>query len=347
MNQIGIAKMGKRDSITQISDYIFAGFKFLYLYTTEELKTLEILKEVAQEIEAEKIYTYYTVRGLECEKDKKLKYWKKEYKQNIYMALDFISESIEVKSLAIFKDIYNLFETDRTLARAFKNCIENILTKKIPVTLIAISPVLQIPPEIEKETVVVDIPLPSRDEIKELLEKFLKDTGFSGVPESLKSKLIEALNGVTEVEIRNILQLCVQDGEINEDDINTIIEQKKQLIRKGGVLEFIKPEENIDDIGGLEFLKEWLRQKKFIFDNIEKAKQFGVDLPRGILLYGMPGCDKSLTSKVTANYFEMPLLRLNMGIIMGPYLGQSEENMRKAIKLAESIAPSVLWIDEL
>lgn len=213
--------------------------------------------------------------------------------------------------------------------------------------MVAISPVLTIPPEIEKETVVIDIPLPSRSEISKILEDFFDITGFHGVSETLRSKFIEALNGLTDIEIGNILQLCIQDGDIDEADIKTIIEQKRQLIRKGGVLDFIKPEEKIDDIGGLDELKKWLQRKKAIFDNMEKAEQFKVDIPKGLLLYGVPGCGKSLTAKVTANYFAMPLLRLDMGMIMGPYVGQSEENMRRAIKLAESIAPSILWIDEL
>lgn len=339
--------MGREMIIHQISNYIFAGYKFIYLYTTEELKTLEILKGVAEETETEKLYTFDPVRGLNCELDKRLKYRKREERQDVFNILEYISENIEGRSFVIFKDVHTLFELDRRVPRAFKNCLEDILTGGLPITLITISPVLQIPPEIEKDAVVIDIPLPTRDEIKKILEDFFERSSFHGVSEILKMKFIEALNGLTEIEARNIIQLCVQDGDITDSDINTVIEQKKQLIRKGGVLEFIKSEENMDDVGGLDELKKWLKKKKVIFDNMEKARDFNVDIPKGLLLFGMPGCGKSLAAKVTANYFEMPLLRLDMGMIMGPYVGQSEENMRKAIKLAESVAPSILWIDEL
>lgn len=337
----------KLEVIEIVSTYVNSGYKFLYLYTSEESKTMHILEEAARETETQKIYSYDTAKGLQCKGDKSLKYRKNEEKTDIYKTLEFIVNNIEGKSFVVFKDIHGLFAADHRLARAFKNCINDLLINHIPVNLFIISPVMYIPPEIEKEAVVIDIPLPSREEIKKLLIGFFEKTGFPAVNERLQEKFIEALNGLTETEVMNILSYCVQDGEINDKDIDVIIAQKQQLIRKGGVLEFVKPEENIDSIGGLGELKDWLKRKKKIFDWMEKAKEFGVDIPKGVLLFGMPGCGKSLTAKVIAKYFEMPMLRLDMGMIMGPYVGQSEENIRKAIKLAEAIAPSVLWIDEL
>jgi SpoVK/Ycf46/Vps4 family AAA+-type ATPase len=105
--------------------------------------------------------------------------------------------------------------------------------------------------------------------------------------------------------------------------------------------------EKIGEIGGLENLKEWLKRKSKIYREINKAKTFGVDMPKGVLIAGVPGCGKSLTAKVTASLFDIPLLRLDIGKILGKYVGESEENMRKAIALAEAISPCVLWVDEL
>lgn len=336
-----------KDIIEQISTYVFANYKFLYLYSPEELKAKQILEAVAQNTEVSHIYTYDIIRGLQCEQDKKLKYRGKDDTTDIYKALDYITENIEHRSFVIFKDLHSLFENDPRLQRAFKNCIIDLLINEIPVYLFNISPILYIPSELEKEVVLIDIPLPQRDVIKEIVEKFLIESNFHGIGEVLKSRLVEALNGLTEQEIQNILQFCVQDGELNEDDIQIIVDHKKQIIRKGGVLEFVKPEDKIENIGGLVELKNWIKNKKIIFDELDKASKYGVDIPKGILLFGMPGCGKSLTAKVIASYFEMPLLRLDMGMIMGPYVGQSEENMRKAIKMAEATSPSVLWIDEL
>ena len=105
--------------------------------------------------------------------------------------------------------------------------------------------------------------------------------------------------------------------------------------------------ETIDDIGGLENLKEWFERKAKVYKNIAKAKKYGVDMPKGVLIAGVPGCGKSLNAKAAANLFEVPLLRLDMGRLMGKYVGESESNLRNAIALAEAISPCVLWIDEL
>ena len=113
------------------------------------------------------------------------------------------------------------------------------------------------------------------------------------------------------------------------------------------MLEIINFKESIDDIGGLENLKEWLRRKAKVFQNLDKAIKFGVDVPKGIMIIGMPGCGKSLTAKATASLFEIPLVRLDVGRLLGKYVGESEQNMRKALKLSEAISPCVLWIDEL
>ena len=119
------------------------------------------------------------------------------------------------------------------------------------------------------------------------------------------------------------------------------------MIMKSGILEMIPLKERPEDIGGLENLKAWLDKKSKVFKSINKAIEFGVNMPKGVLIAGVPGCGKSLCAKVTAQMFEVPLLRLDMGKIMGKYVGESEENMRKAIALAEAISPCILWIDEL
>ncbi len=119
------------------------------------------------------------------------------------------------------------------------------------------------------------------------------------------------------------------------------------MIMKSGILEMIPLKERPEDIGGLENLKFWLERKSKVFKSINKAIEFGVNMPKGVLIAGVPGCGKSLCAKVTAQMFDVPLLRLDMGKIMGKYVGESEENMRKAIGLAEAISPCILWIDEL
>lgn len=157
-----------------------------------------------------------------------------------------------------------------------------------------------------------------------------------------------AFKGLTEFEIDNILAAALSsDRSFTRQDLDLIFAQKQQMIMKSGILEMIQVKERIEDIGGLENLKDWLQRKAKVFQAINKAIEFGVNMPKGVMIAGVPGCGKSLCAKVTAKMFNVPLLRLDMGKIMGKYVGESEENMRKAIALAEAISPCVLWIDEL
>ena len=157
-----------------------------------------------------------------------------------------------------------------------------------------------------------------------------------------------SFKGLTEFEIGSLLSFAVaEEGDLTRDSIKLIFTQKRQMIMKSGILDMIPLKERPEDIGGLENLKIWLRRKAKVYRAINKAMEFGVDMPKGVLIAGIPGCGKSLTAKATAQLFEVPLLKLDMGKIMGKYLGESEANMRKAIRLAETIAPCVLWVDEL
>ena len=161
-------------------------------------------------------------------------------------------------------------------------------------------------------------------------------------------KIITRLKGLSQTEIYNILSLAVsEDGMLTSRDLTNILEQKQQLVKKSGILEMISVKETMNDIGGLENLKRWLLRKAEIFKQIKKAQDFGVDIPKGVLIAGMPGCGKSLTAKAAAKAFDVPLLRLDMGRLMGKYVGESEGNMRRAIKITEASSPCVLWIDEL
>lgn len=213
--------------------------------------------------------------------------------------------------------------------------------------LIMVSPVVCIPQELEKFITIIEPEYPEEDEIASIIKTFVQENE-STISEDLCEEMSLAFKGLTEFEIRCILQLAMAtNGELTHDDLKFVFTQKKQMIKKSGILEMIELKESVNDIGGLENLKTWLERKKIIFKNIQKAKEYGVDMPKGMLIAGVPGCGKSLTAKVTAQLFEVPLLRLDMGKILGKYVGESEENMRKAIKLAEAISPCVLWIDEL
>ena len=180
------------------------------------------------------------------------------------------------------------------------------------------------------------------------MSEFLEECSLGSLHEKLMDEIVVAFKGLSNLEIETILALDLSSrGTIDRETIHLIIEQKQQMIRKAGILEMIPVNEGLEDIGGLENLKNWLQKKAVILKDMAKAKKFGVELPKGVLIAGVPGCGKSLNAKASAKLFEVPLLKLDMGRIMGKYVGESEENLRHAIALAEAIAPCVLWVDEL
>ena len=157
-----------------------------------------------------------------------------------------------------------------------------------------------------------------------------------------------SLKGLSAFQIKQVLSLAYQgNGRLDASDRKFILSEKEQVIKKSGILEMMNFKETIDDIGGLERLKSWLERKAKIFSSLDKAIKFGVDVPSGILILGMPGCGKSLAAKATATLFKVPLIRLDVGRLMGKYVGESEGNMRRALKLSETVSPCVLWIDEI
>ena len=181
----------------------------------------------------------------------------------------------------------------------------------------------------------------------EIIKDFAADLDIK-VDDEVVDDFALSLKGMSEFQIKQILNLAYQNGgTLTLNDKYLILREKQQYIKKSGLLELVNFRESIDDIGGLDNLKAWLQKKAVIFKNLDAAIKFGVDVPKGIMIVGMPGCGKSLTAKATASLFEIPLVRLDVGSLLGKYVGESESNMRRALKLSEAISPCVLWVDEI
>lgn len=341
---------GREETTEEIRAYLAADYPLIYLNSAEEEKAIKLILSAAEQDAV--VYTHDSSAGLQCIRpikadDKLLVPGAASKRKALLSALLYIEENIKVKALVIFKDPNHVFANDDECVRAFKNCIAFIRREERPTNLLIVSSFSFIPPALDKDTVVVDVPFPTRDEIRAILAEVLEKDDIKP-PVAIKNKVVEALNGLTEDEVRRLVTYCiVDDKELDEDDIRKINTLKRQITKKSGVLEFVQHNVSIEEVGGLDALKRWLKPKKEIFSRIEEAVAYGVDIPKGVLLVGMPGCGKSIVAKAIGSFFDMPTLRLDMGAIMGPYLGQSEENLRKAFKLAESVAPSILWIDEL
>jgi SpoVK/Ycf46/Vps4 family AAA+-type ATPase len=188
------------------------------------------------------------------------------------------------------------------------------------------------------------------DEIKALIKQHIEENQFNREkfrPED-EEELMPSLKGLTPFEIDRILDMAMsENGTLDKDDRRMILQQKKAQVRKFGLVDLIEVEETLDSIGGLENLKEYLKRKSKVMKNIAAAIKKKITVPKGVFIVGMPGCGKSLCAKAAAAQFECPLVKLDMGSMMGKYVGQSEANLRKAIRIAEAAAPCILWIDEI
>lgn len=331
------------------------------IVTEDEIEVLSLLKEdLADSIGVDLIFFYDHAKGLEVIAKGTSSYLEdiKEEAESLDKDITYVLEFVEEKSKE-FPSILLIKSADKILIgannsseqiaslRYLKNIVNDIKSGQSLLTIILLMESLQTFPLIDKDIIVYELSFPNRKEIREMIDEFLEEHELF-IDNQLKNEFVSAFQGLTRTEIDNLLyMMLLKDNTLNESDIDFIFNYKKQVVSKKGILEFIDLKKLPENVGGLKNLKNWLNRKKEIFDNLDEAIKSGVPIPKGVLLFGMPGCGKSMTAKYSAKLLKLPLLRLDMGKIMGPYLGQSEENMRKAILLAENISPSILWIDEI
>ncbi len=327
------------NSKDKLSSYIEALRPIIYIPTFDFNAFDDLLSEIKADT---KVYEYNEGLG----------YVNFETKQaeTAYSIEEFLSLFVtgdKQSSFLVLKDIHHHLTNPKVLSLLKSIALKNIYEDDFYVTIFIISTKLVIPVELEKLITIYETPYPQQNEIIEFINEFADDIDIK-IETHLIDELSLSLKGFSEFEITQILNLAYQNsGSIEKKDTQLILEEKEQIIKKSGLLEILSYKENIDDIGGLENLKEWLSNKGEIFKRLEEAIKFGVETPKGIMIVGMPGCGKSLTAKATANLFKVPLLRLDVGKLLGKYVGESEDNMRRAINIAEAISPCILWVDEI
>ena len=248
----------------------------------------------------------------------------------------------------VLKDIQDFIEEP-----AIKTLLQLIAQRKLydrdyNTTVIIVSSVLKVPQELEMYVSYLDIPIPEEDEINQLIDEHVEVNCYDNFKDEDRKKLMPSLKGMTNFEIDRMLDMAMSsNGSLSAEDTAMILQQKKSMVKKSGLLELIDTPASLKDIGGLDALKDYLKNKSKVIADLPKAMEFGVSIPKGVFIVGMPGCGKSLCAKASAALFNTPLLKLDMGSMMGKYVGESEGNLRKAIKIAEAAAPCVLWIDEI
>jgi SpoVK/Ycf46/Vps4 family AAA+-type ATPase len=257
-------------------------------------------------------------------------------------------EKLSEPALVVLKDFHPYLQ-DPAVVRAVRELAPAL--KSTFTTVVLLSPTLVIPPELEKEISVLDVPLPGYRDLVQLLKEIVGvvrqgNRARIDLTKEDADQLVKAALGLTLAEAENAFAKSIaHDGRLSKDDLPLILEEKRQVIRKSGLLEYHHTDETLANVGGLDALKTWLVRRGAAFS--EAARRFGLPEPKGLLLLGVQGCGKSLTAKAVAAQWRLPLLRLDMGRIFSGLVGSSEENLRRAIRVAESVAPVVLWIDEI
>ena len=341
------------DVMKKLSNLIRARFPYIYITTYEEDRASDVIKEIASDTKQVKlereVYTWTQTKGLYCESERKII----PNTTCANSALSFV-EKCDKNSIFIFYDFHINFgiknrQPDYDIIRKLRDMVPLLKTSAARKNIIFIAPELIIPDTLQKEITILNFPLPNLEEVREKLDKMLSQNSMVKTdnlePED-KEKLCKAALGLTLQEAENAFALAmVNDGRLDISDLKIVLNEKMQVIKKTGILEFIQSDYNIDDIGGLENLKNWLKKRNNSWS--EKAKKYCLPAPKGVLITGIPGCGKSLTAKATSSIWQLPLLRLDLGKIFSGLVGSSEENMRKAIATAEAVAPSILWVDEI
>ncbi|MGK7873194.1 MAG: AAA family ATPase [Xenococcaceae cyanobacterium] len=336
-----------------------ARYPYLYISTWEEERVLALIQEVVRTAALirtpRKLFTWSVTEGI-VENGQR-----NNQKTDPFKILDFIDAHQEA-SVFVLKDFHIYLGTRQVavresltepslIIRKLRDLVPNLTKSNKPKNVVFVSPSLVLPADLEKDITIVDFDLPSFPEIQQKLQEII-DTNRQGGRIVIKlnpeeeERLAKAATGLTLQEAENAFaRAMAEDGRLDNQSVGRILQEKRQIIKKMEILEFIPPELTMQDVGGLENLKNWFRKRERVW--LGAAQRYGLSAPKGVLITGVPGCGKSLIAKAISTMWQLPLLRLDVGRIFGGLVGSSEENMRRAIKTAEATAPSILWIDEI
>ncbi|HZR16907.1 MAG TPA: AAA family ATPase [Verrucomicrobiae bacterium] len=333
----------------EIETLVRARYPILYIITNEETRVEAVLQEIAARRQ-KKVFEWTCSSGLvPAGSSIQSQRNRNAATKDPAAALDLVIDQVE-PAIFLFKDFHPfLTRNNVAIIRRLKDIALHL--KNSFKTIVLISPVMEVPPELEKEITVINFPQPAKDDLGALLDKILEDVkAYKQIQVELdpqsRERLLQAALGLTLSEAENVFaKILVKYQRFSSEHIHEVFAEKQQIIRKSGLLEYYATEEDFRDVGGLAVLKDWLQKRAIAFT--PEAADFGLPPPKGVLLLGVQGCGKSLCAKAVSRLWQLPLLRFDMGRMFGSLVGSSEENVRRAIAVAESIAPAVLWVDEI
>lgn len=340
-----------RDTLTQL---LKARFPILAIESYEEQRVISEIQVVVQDASrvrtARAIWTWSATTGLRKSDEPR-----QTVTRSPEDALD-AALRLSDPSVVVFRDLhYVLSQPGRPeysgVVRRLRDMADAFRRGQVPRTVVLLSPMAAVPVELEKDVTLVDFALPTAVEIRAVLDGIIAANTASGRIEVAldgagRERFVTAALGLTLHEAENAFaRAMVRDARLDLDDLSIVHDEKRQTIRKSGILEFVETNVKLTEIGGLENLKRWLYRRTGSW--LTEAAAYGLPAPRGVLITGVPGCGKSLTAKAVAATWGLPLLRFDIGRVFSGLVGSSEQNMRSAIAMAEAVAPCVLWIDEI
>ena len=334
---------------TEIETLIRARYPILYIITSEEMRVQNILVEIAAKRQKKVFEWTYSSGIVPAGASIQSQKSRSPATKDPLAALDMVIDQVE-PAIFLFKDFHPfLTRNNFAVIRRLKDIALHL--KNSYKTIVLISPVMEIPAELDKEITVLNFLPPSKEDLGAMLDKIIEDLRGSKqvqieMDDEGRERLLQAALGLTLGEAENVFaKIIVKNQRLSADHVNEVFAEKQQIIRKSGLLEYYAAEEDFTSVGGLSVLKDWLNKRVVAFT--AEAHAFGLPSPKGILLLGVQGCGKSLCAKAVSRLWQLPLLRFDMGRMFGSLVGSSEENVRRAISVAESIAPVVLWVDEI
>jgi len=327
--------MNFKDELTLL---LTARYPLIYINTIEEDRVEYIIRKSIKTNLNRSIYSWDFVDGYTNNPNNE-----GFAKRNPLQALELVERlTSETPALFLLKD-FNRFLTDISISRKLKNISR--LLKLQPKTIIIIASELSIPRELQDLITVINFYLPVENEIEQELTRLINSLNIQIDPEILEN-LTRVCQGLSLERIRRVLSKIIATYKtIDENSISILLSEKKQIISQTEILEYWSSDENIQKIGGVDNLKDWLRKRKTSFGI--QASNYGLPTPRGLLLIGIQGTGKSLTAKAVATEWQLPLLKLDVGKLFGGIVGESESRLRQTIALAETLSPCILWIDEI
>ncbi len=332
-----------------------ARFPYIYVATPEETRVADIVSALSKDESLIKtprtVYTWTATKGIQRDGRPASR---SDTKQPLG-ALEMI-ETNEEAAIFLLLDFHVYFGfggrvADFQIIRKLRDIIGKIKNNPNPQNVIFVSPVLMLPVELQKDVTILEFDLPGPEELRDLLNEMIEANQQSGrihieLTADDEQLLVNAALGLTLHEAENAFaRAMVDNGRLDAEDVAIVLEEKCQIIRKSEILEYVRTDTTMKDVGGLANLKRWLEKRDRAW--LDEAKDYCLPAPKGILITGVPGCGKSLTAKATSALWQLPLLRLDVGKVFSGIVGSSEENVRKALRTAEAVAPSILWIDEI